>query len=116
MAMVGKRLQLAVARRIGAIPLAILLLLGGLTTPIVSANRFSELEENSTPITRCEELSHSHHRVNPQRLLRLEAGRITSAPTVLSLSPRALGSDQHPVLSALGGHRLPNGLLAPLTC
>jgi hypothetical protein len=108
----GKRLQFAAARRVGAIPLAVLLLLGGLGAPLV-ASRLAELEETCSAKNRCEEQSLGH-RVNMHRQLRLEAGRMTVAPTLLA--PRTLGHTQNPVFNALGGHRMPNGLLAPLTC
>jgi hypothetical protein len=110
---IGKRLRFAALRRWSALPLALILLSGGLTTAVVASIRFAELEENSTITLRCEELSHSN-RINPQRLHRVEAGRITSAPSMLS--PRTLGHRQHLVLNTLDGHRLPNGLLAPITC
>lgn len=103
----------AVLRRMGAIALALLLLNSGMSTSLASAGRFSELEENNPASSRCEELTFSH-RVSPQRLLRMDAGRALAALSVLS--PHMLGHDQHPVLFSLRGHRLPNGLLAPITC
>jgi hypothetical protein len=108
----GKRLQFAAARRMGAIPLAVLLFLGGVGAPLV-ASRSAELEETCSAKNRVEELSFSQ-RVNAQRQLRQEANRVTVALT--PLSPRSLGHAQNPVFNALGGHRMPNGLLAPLTC
>ena len=108
----GKRVQFAAARRVGAIPLAILLLFGGIGAPLV-ASRTAELEETCSAKNRVEELSFGH-RVNAQRQLRLEAGRVTAS--LLPLAPRLLGHAQNPVFNALGGHRMPNGLLAPLTC
>jgi hypothetical protein len=108
----GKRLQFAAARRVGAIPLAVLLLLGGIGAPLV-ASRLAELEETCSAKNRVEELSIGH-RVNAHRQLRQEAGRMTAA--LAPLAPRALGHAQNPVFNSLGGHRMPNGLLAPMTC
>jgi hypothetical protein len=108
----GKRLQFAVARRAGAIPLAVLLLLGGFGAPL-AASRSAELEETCTAKNRIEELSVGQ-RVNAHRQLRQEASHVTASLT--PLTPRSLGHAQNPVFNALGGHRMPNGLLAPLTC
>jgi hypothetical protein len=112
-ALIEKRLKFAAARRLGAIPLAVVLLLGGLIAPLVTTSRFSELEENSPVKIRCEEFSLSH-RISPQRQLRLETARVFGVHMIFS--PRLLGHTQNPVLSAPRGHRLPNGLLAPITC
>jgi hypothetical protein len=106
----GKRLQFAAARRMGAIPLAALLLLGGIGAPL-AASRTAELEETCSAKNRVEELSPGQ-RVSAQRQLRQEAGRVTAALTPLA----SLGHAQNPVFNSNGGHRLPNGLLAPLTC
>jgi hypothetical protein len=108
----GKRLQFAAARRLGAIPLAVLLLLGGVGAPLV-ASRTAELEETCSAKNRVEELSLGH-RVSAQRQLRQEAGRVSAS--LMPLAPRSLGHAQNPVFNALGGHRMPNGLLAPMTC
>jgi len=96
----------------GAIPLAVLLLIGGVGAPLV-ASRTAELEETCSAKNRCEELSFGH-RVNLHRQLRVHASGVTAALTLLA--PRSLGHTQNPVFNALGGHRMPNGLLAPLTC
>jgi hypothetical protein len=111
--MLGKALQFAAVRRMGAIPLAVVLIFGGFSAPLVASTRVAELEENSASKIRVEELSLGH-RTGAQRHLRTESGRITTALTILS--PQLLGHTQHPVLNCLRGHRLPNGLLAPLTC
>jgi hypothetical protein len=108
----GKRLQFAAARRAGAIPLALLLLFGGIGGPIL-ASRIAELEEVCSAKNRCEEQSLGH-RVSPQRQLRSEMASLTTVISALIVRP--LGHTQKPVFNALGGHRLPNGLLAPLTC
>jgi hypothetical protein len=108
----GKRLQFAAARRVGALPLTLVLLLGGFGAPLVTSTRFAELEENSPVKNRVEELSHGH-RITTQRQNADASGLATVSP---DLSPRSLGHAQHPIFSALGGHRLPNGLLAPITC
>lgn len=110
--MFGKHLHFAAARRLGSIPLALLLVFGGFSAPLV-ASRISEIEENSPVKNRTEEISHSN-RVSLQKTLRADAGGITTA---LLLPGRAsLGNTQNPVLSSPRGHRMPNGLLAPLTC
>jgi len=108
----GKRLQFATARRVGAIPLAMLLLAGGIGAPLV-ASRFSEIEETCSAKNRIVEISVAQ-RVTAHRQLRQETNRMTAA--LAPLSPRSLGHAQNPVFNALGGHRMPNGLLAPLTC
>lgn len=107
----GKRLQFASARRLGEVPLAALLLLGGLGAPLVAA-RLAELQENCSANSRVEELSFGHG-PQSQRQLR-DVGRVTAA--LMPLAPRLLGHAQYPVFNALGGHRMPNGLLAPMTC
>jgi hypothetical protein len=96
----------------GALPLAVVLFLGGMGMPLVSSSRFAELEENSPAKTRLEELSIGH-RLSPQRQLRNDVVRLAAH---VFLSPRFLGHTQNPILNAPRGHRLPNGLLAPLTC
>jgi hypothetical protein len=96
----------------GAIPLSVLLLLGGIGAPL-AASRSAELEETCSAKNRVEELSLGQ-RLNAQRQLRQEAGRVSAALT--PLAPRSLGHAQNPVFNALGGHRMPNGLLAPMTC
>jgi hypothetical protein len=111
--MLGKAVQFAAARRMGAIPLAIVLIFGGFSAPLLASTRIAELEENSASKILAEELSLGH-RTSAQRQLRTESGRVTTALTILS--PHLLGHTQRPVLSCLRGHRLPNGLLAPLTC
>jgi len=109
----GKRLQLAAARRLGAIPLAIVLLLGGVGAPLATTSRAAELEESAPSKNLCEEFS-LVHRGHSQRQLRFDAGSKMSALTVLP--PLTLGHTQNAVLFAARGHRLPNGLLAPITC
>jgi hypothetical protein len=111
--MLGPRLQFAAARRVGAIPLALVLLIGGVGGPVLTVSRFSELEEHSPAKNLCEELLLSH-RVSPLRHTRFEVGSKMLALTILK--PQTLGNNQKPVLISLRGHRLPNGLLAPITC
>src|SRR5262245_48426533 len=111
--MLKKQRQSVAARRLGSISLALVLLFGGIGTPLVASNRFSELEENSPVKSQFEELSLTH-RICPQRQLRLEAGQVST--TLPMHTTQVLGHAQNPVLSEIGGHRLPNGLLAPLTC
>lgn len=80
---------------------------------IVPMTRSAESVENGSPKERCEELSPAA-RLDHGRHLRLEYCRVVNThalPTQLSL-----GHAQRPVLDPPAGHRLPNGLLAPLTC
>jgi hypothetical protein len=111
--MFGKRLHFAAARRLGAIPLAIVLLLGGVGAPLLAMSRSAELEESAPAKNLCEEFS-LVHRGNSQRQLRFDAGTKMSALTVLP--PLTLGHTQNAILASPRGHRLPNGLLAPITC
>ena len=93
--------------------MAVVLFLGGLGAPLVSTSRFTELEENSPVKSLCEELLLTQ-RINPQRQLRYEAGSKMLALSILQ--PRTLGHTQNCILVSFSGHRLHNGLLAPITC
>jgi hypothetical protein len=64
--MLGKALQFAAVRRMGAIPLAVVLIFGGFSAPLVASTRVAELEENSASKIRVEELSLGH-RTGAQR-------------------------------------------------
>jgi hypothetical protein len=52
------------------------------------------------------------HRVELERHLRLASGPVA----FLQLAQMSLGHSQRPVLEPPAGHRLANGLLAPITC
>jgi hypothetical protein len=112
-AMNSERLNFAAARRLGAIPLAIVLLLGGIGVPVSAVSRSAELEESAPSKNVSEEFS-LVHRGHPHRQLRFDAGSKMSALTIQP--PLTLGHAQNQVLRFSRGHRLPNGLLAPLTC
>lgn len=110
--MFEKRLNFAAARQLGAIPLAIVLLFGGIGSPL-AMSRAAELEEIVPAKCVSEEFS-LVHRGHPHRQMRFDAGTKMAALTV---SPSlTLGHTQNIVLSSPSGHRLPNGLLAPITC
>lgn len=111
--MFGKRLKFAAARQMGALPLVVVLLLGGIGAPLAAMSRSAELEECAPSKNVSEEFS-LVHRGHPHRQLRFDAGTKMSALTVLP--PLTLGHTQKHVLNSPRGHRLPNGLLAPLTC
>ena len=94
------------------IALALVLVLSGFGSPFPSM-RSAELEESSQCKCQHEELS-LVRRAHSQRELQSEARALSTSLAAISAHP--LGRAQSPVLSASGGHRLPNGLLAPLTC
>lgn len=111
--MIQRQLQFAAARKLSAFPLAVVLLFGGIGSPLISSARFVQLEERAPVQGQFEELSFAH-RVNPLHQLRQDARQLLNVLAVCAQLP--LGNAQNPVLSSLPGHRLPNGLLAPLTC
>ena len=111
--MLRRQLQTAAAPRWGAIPLALVLLFGGLGARLVSTSRFAENEENSPTKNLSKELLISH-RINPKWQLRLDVWAKMSAVTILQ--PLTLGHTQKCTLGSPSGRRLPNGHLAPLTC
>jgi len=108
-----KQFQFATARKLSAFPLALVLLFGGIGSPLISSARSVELEERAPVQSQFEELSFAH-RVNPLHQLRQDAGRLPNVLAVCAQQP--LGNGQNPIFNSLSGHRLPNGLLAPLTC
>ncbi|HEY3392420.1 MAG TPA: hypothetical protein VGK58_06925 [Lacipirellulaceae bacterium] len=101
----------ALRKRISACTLsATLVLFGGaimLAAPVV---RTAEMNEHGSR-ERAEDPTLAH-RVELERYLRFE-----SRPAVfLQPAQRSLGHSQRPILEPPAGHRLANGLLAPITC
>jgi hypothetical protein len=80
---------------------------------IFPTTRYAESGESGSPKERCEELSVSG-RLDQLRRLSLENGRLVASTAVPTW--RILGHAQRPVLEPPAGHRLANGLLAPITC
>jgi hypothetical protein len=80
---------------------------------ILSESRSGEAQENAPLNERQEEFA-SQGRLDHERLMKLEQRRLA----IIFLVPASsrLGHTQNAVLLAPSGHRLANGLLAPLTC
>ena len=72
--------------------------------------RSAEMNEHGSSRERAEELT-LVHRLELDRHLRCE-----NRPAAIMQPARSLGHSQRPILDPLSGHRLPNGLLAPITC
>ena len=80
---------------------------------ILSDSRSGEAQENAPLNERQEEFT-SLSRLDHERLMKLEQRRLAIIFEVPASS--RLGHTQKAVLLAPSGHRLANGLLAPLTC
>jgi len=80
---------------------------------IFSDSRSEETQENAPPSERQEEFT-SMGRFDHERHMKLEQRRLAITFEVPASS--RLGHTQNAVLLAPSGHRLANGLLAPLTC
>jgi hypothetical protein len=80
---------------------------------IFSESRSGETQENAPPSERQEEFT-TQGRFDHERLMKLEQRRLAIIFEVPASS--RLGHTQNAVLLAPSGHRLANGLLAPLTC
>jgi hypothetical protein len=102
--------KIVARERFAAIPLSALLLIASAGVPLVRA---ADLEEIA-PVKELNLSQSLSHRIEPQRQLRHEAGRICRKLTPSETLP--LGHTQNSILNAPTGHRLPNGLLAPITC
>jgi hypothetical protein len=87
------------------------LFLGGISLLAVPVVRAAEAGESSGSHERNEDPTLTT-RFEHDRLLSLES-RVAS---FLQLARPCLGHAQRPVLELLPGHRLANGLLAPMTC
>ena len=80
---------------------------------ILSGSRSGEAQENAPLNERQEEFT-TMGRFDHERLMKLEQRRLAIIFEVPASS--RLGHTQNAVLLAPSGHRLANGLLAPLTC
>jgi hypothetical protein len=87
---------------------------GGIGGPltIFPESRSSESQENAPPSERHEEFT-TMSRLDYERLMKLEQRRLA---IIFEVPSSHLGHTQNAVLFAPSGHRLANGLLAPITC
>jgi len=87
---------------------------GGVGGPLLifPESRSSESQENAPPSERQEEFT-TMGRLDHERLMKLEQRRLA---IIFEVPSSHLGHTQNAVLFAPSGHRLANGLLAPLTC
>jgi hypothetical protein len=113
--MLGLQPKIATLFKAVLFPAAMVFLIGGVCGQVLVSPsvRMAENQENLPTKEGSEEYS-PLSRFDHQRQLRFEV-----ASTLVALAPSAgagLGHTQHVVFSAPPGHRLPNGLLAPLTC
>jgi hypothetical protein len=94
---------------------ALAVAIGGLGGPVMSAaeTRASSSEEN-IPVDERQEESTATFRVDHHRQVKLDERRLAIVFEVPTSA--RLGHTQNTVLFAPSGHRLSNGLLAPLTC
>jgi hypothetical protein len=110
--MIHFRLQSgSIRRRISTWALsANLLLFGGIMMTAAPVVRSTELNEHGSR-ERVEDPTLSH-RVELERYLRFASGPCS----FLQSDRNLLGHSQRPILEPPAGHRLANGLLAPITC
>ena len=86
---------------------------GGIGGPLIFPDtRSSESQENAPPSERQEEFT-TAGRVDHERQIKLEQRQLA---IIFEVPSTHLGHTQNAVLLAPSGHRLANGLLAPLTC
>jgi hypothetical protein len=92
----------------------LLLMVGGIGGPltIFPETRWGESEESAPSSERQEEFT-ALGRFDHERQMKLEQRRLA---IIFEVPSSHLGHTQNPVLFAPSGHRLANGLLAPLTC
>jgi hypothetical protein len=105
--------QIARQTKLAAITMAASLVFGAFGTPLVATVRLAEIWETSPVNQRTEELT-EHGRLDTQRQLRFEERRIALA--FYPATSNHLGNTCKPFFSFAHGHRLHNGLLAPITC
>lgn len=93
----------------------LIVLVGSMGGPltIFPESRSGESHESTQPNERIEEFT-TFGRFDHERQLKLEQRRLAIIFNIPASSQ--LGHTQNVVLSAPSGHRLSNGLLAPLTC
>src|SRR4029078_6897644 len=87
---------------------------GGIGGPLMifPDTRSSESQENAPPSERQEEFP-TAGRIDHERQIKLEQRQLA---IIFEVPSAHLGHTQNAVLLAPSGHRLANGLLAPLTC
>jgi hypothetical protein len=87
---------------------------GGIGGPLMifPDTRSNESQENAPPSERQEEFT-TVSRFDHERHMKLEQRRLA---IIFEVPSSHLGHTQNAVLLAPSGHRLANGLLAPLTC
>lgn len=92
---------------------AAMALFASATVVVMPTIRSVQTNGNGPSEERSEEPSVSG-RLDHARSLRIDYCRLATMRSCLM--PQSLGHAQRPVLEPPSGHRLPNGLLAPLTC
>lgn len=95
---------------------ALVVAVGGLGGPILAvadARSGSDSEENR-PVDERQEEATANFRADHHRQLKLDQRRLAFVFEVFT--PSRLGHTQNRVLFTPSGHRLANGLLAPITC
>lgn len=107
----GSRRRYSLAS-ISAAPTFFAILLGAflVTVPV---SRASEINERADSSERCEELKFSNRHERARSLV-MENLRTTHVRAVVFM--QNVGHSQLPDLDPPAGHRLANGLLAPMTC
>ena len=107
--------KLATSLRPALLSTMLMLVLSGGGGPLLifADSRSSELQENAPPSERQEDFT-THSRCDFERLMKLEHRRLATIFEVPASS--RLGHTQNAVLLVPSGHRLSNGLLAPMTC
>lgn len=95
---------------------ALVVAVGGLGGPMlaVAETRSSADSEENRPVDERQEESAANFRIDQHRQMKLDERRL--AFTFEVPTPARLGHTQNKVLFTPSGHRLANGLLAPLTC
>jgi hypothetical protein len=101
-------------RKSTLLSLLLALIVGGAGGPLLifPEGRSGESQEGAPTSERQEEFTHLG-RFDHQRQIKLEQRRQAS---IFEVPSSHLGHTQNSVLPTLSGHRLSNGLLAPLTC
>jgi len=104
---VAKQLQRAILSTL------LVVMAGGIGGPLIFPDtRSNESQENAPPSERQEDFT-TMGRLDHERLMKLEQRRLA---IIFEVPSSHLGHTQNAVLFAPSGHRLANGLLAPLTC
>lgn len=95
---------------------ALLVAAGGLCAPIlaVADTRSTSDSEENLPVDERQEESTANFRVDQHRQMKLDERRLAFAFEISF--PARLGHTQNKALFTPSGHRLTNGLLAPITC